>query len=602
MATAKGVWGSTLAVDLSNGTSESLHMDDHVYSEFIGGRGLGIKLLMDISRAGVDPLSPDNPMIFMTGPFTGAGVFSAFFNVTTKAPLTGIAASSHCGGKWGPKLKRTGVDGIIIKGVAENPCYILVDEEAVSVREGKDLWGKGTLETERMLKQQLGDVEVLAIGQAGENQVRFASIMNGHRALGRGGVGAVMGSKKLKAIAVRGKMPIQVNDHRKTARISSRHGKIALVNGKNLGHYGSSMGYSFLNEHHMLPTKYFREGYHADVHLVDASALKQGYFVKDRGCFQCPLKCGNVHSIKKGSYRLEEVEGPEYETIMAFGSNCGNSNLESILMANYLCNDFGLDTISCGNTIAYLMDLFDLGIIDADMLDGLSLSWGNHQGIVSLIPKIARREGIGDLMAQGSREMAKTIGGAAVSRLIQIKGQDFPGYESRRSFGTGFSLATSNRGADHLRAMFYIDEVLLGVLKDGDFEAHVDLLLEKEHLMTIIDSLCICKFGQRAGEFTWPVLTDLFSALTGIDCTEHDMRLAGERIWNLERLYNLREGVEEDMLPLRFFNEDLADGFEGGKKVPKDRFIKARDQYYRLRGWSEKGEPGSAKLEELGLA
>ena len=591
----------TLVVDLSNGKTKTKEIDDQTFSAFIGGRGAGIKLLMDMSPPKIDPLSPENPLIFMTGPYTGVGVFSAFFNVTTKSPLTHIAGSSHCGGKWGPRLKRAGFDGIIIKGAAQSPCYLVVEEGTASLRDGRELWGKGALETEKVLKQKFGDAEVVTIGPGGENLVKFATIMNGQRAAGRGGVGAVMGSKKLKAIVVKGKIPIRVHNTEKASEISRRGGKLALENGKAFGNYGTSMAYSFFNEKRVLPTKNFRESYFPEAHMIDADALKKQYFVRDRGCFNCPLKCGNVHSIPGGPYQLKEVEGPEYETLMSFGSNCCNSNLESILMANYLCNDLGLDTISCGDTFAFLMDLYDLGIVDSEKLDGVSLTWGNHEGIMSLIPKIAYRQGIGDLLAEGSYETAKDLGEEALSRLIHIKGQEFPGYESRRSFGTGFSLATSNRGADHLRATFYVNEIFTDEVEKDSFEQHVDLLLDKEHLMAIDDSLCMCKFGQRNGEFTWPVLADLFSALTGFGCTEQNLKQAGERIWNLERLYNLREGVEEDMLPRRFFEEDLADGFEGGEKVSKEHFLKARSLYYRMRGWSEKGEPQPAKLRELSL-
>lgn len=598
---ARGFVGKLLVVDLEKMNIETKEINDQLFLKFIGGRGVGIKLLMDMTRAKIDPLSPENPLIFMTGPYTGVGVFSAFFNVTTKAPLTNIAASSHCGGQWGPRLKRAGFDGVIIRGVAQSPCFLVVENGEASLRDGRELWGKGALETEKVLKQKLGDVEVVTIGPGGENLVKFATIMNGHRAAGRGGVGAVMGSKKLKAIVVKGKLPIRVHNKEKVSEISRRGGKLALENGKAFGNYGTSMAYSFFNEKGVLPTKYFREGHYSDAHMIDGDALKKQYFVRDRGCFNCPLKCGNVHSIPGGPYQLKEVEGPEYETLMSFGSNCCNSNLESILMANYLCNDLGLDTISCGDTFAFLMDLYDLGIVDNKKLDGVSLTWGNYEGIMSLIPKIAYRQGIGDLLAEGSYETAKNIGEAALSRLIHIKGQEFPGYESRRSFGTGFSLATSNRGADHLRATFYVNEIFMGELEEKGFEQHVDLLLDKEHLMSIDDSFCMCKFGQRNGEFTWPVLADLFSALTGFGCTEQDLKQAGERIWNLERLYNLREGVEEDMLPQRFFEEDLADGFEGGEKISKERFLKARSLYYRMRGWSEKGEPQPAKLRELGL-
>ncbi len=227
--------GKTLVVDLSNGKTKTKEIDDQIFSAFIGGRGAGIKLLMDMSPPKIDPFSPENPLIFMTGPYTGVGVFSAFFNVTTKSPLTHIAGSSHCGGKWGPRLKRAGFDGIIIEGVAQSPCYLVVEEGTASLRDGRELWGKGALETEKVLKQKLGDVEVVTIGPGGENVVRFATIMNGHRAAGRGGVGAVMGSKKLKAIVVKGKIPIRVHNTEKVSEISRRGGKLALENGKAFG-------------------------------------------------------------------------------------------------------------------------------------------------------------------------------------------------------------------------------------------------------------------------------------------------------------------------------------------------------------------------------
>jgi aldehyde:ferredoxin oxidoreductase len=599
---AKGYTGKTLVVDLSNENIGTRDIEEGILKEFIGGRGLGIKLLMDMTAPKIEPLSPENPLISMTGPYTGIGVFSAFFNITTKAPLTAIAGSSHCGGKWGPQLKRAGFDGIIVEGCARNPSYLLVEEGKAVLKDAGDLWGKGVLETEEIIKSKEGDVEIVSIGPAGENLVKFAAIMNGQRAAGRSGVGAVMGSKKLKAIAIKGKIPVEVHDKAKVAEMSRRGGKLAVENGKNFATYGTSMAFSFFNEKKVLPTKNFTGGYFPEADKINAEALKTQYFVKDTGCFNCPLKCGNVHHIIDGPYKVEGAEGPEYETLMAFGPNCGNANLESIIMANHLCNDLGLDTISCGNLLALLMDLSDQGITYGKEPDGVSLSWGDHKAMVDLIPKIALREGIGDRLAEGSYAFAEGIGPAALGRVIHAKKQEFPGYESRRSFGTGFSLVTSNRGADHLRATFYVNEIFMGELDKDGFEPHVDLLLDKEHLMAVVDSVCMCKFGQRNGQFTWPVLGELLSAVTGFELTESDLQMAGERIWNAERMYNLREGIEEDMLPERFFQEDLLDGCDGGEKVDRASFLNARSLYYRMRGWSEKGEPNSKKLKNLGLA
>jgi aldehyde:ferredoxin oxidoreductase len=597
----RGYAGQTLWVNLSTGAINARETDVSILRQFLGGRGVGIRLLMELAPKGVDPLAPENPMILAAGPYTGIGVLSAFFNVTTKAPLTGLAASSHCGGYWGTELKRAGFDGIVVTGASPEPCYLLVEEGKATLKPAARLWGRGVFETGERIREEEGEVELLSIGPAGENLVKFAAMMNHHRAAGRSGVGAVMGSKKLKSIAVRGKLPIRSFDPEAVMEISRTGGRLSLQAGANFAKYGSSMAFNLYNEKHALPTRNFREGYFPEAHKIDAEALKSGYFVEKSGCAKCPLRCGNVHRVPDGPYKLDGVEGPEYETMMAFGSNCGNSNVESILMANYLCNDLGMDTITCGDIFALLMDLQEMGIVGPDDLDGHSLTWGDHASMISLIPKIARREGIGNLLAEGAYRAAGKWGDVAMSRVIHAKKQEYSGYESRRSFGTGFSLVTSNRGADHLRAGLYVNEIFNGEFQEKGFEAHMGTMLEKEHLMAIADAFLTCKFGMRHAQFTWPVLTRLINALTGFDMTEADLKRVGERIFNLERLYNLREGVEEDMPPSRFFKEDLTDGLEGGERITMERFLNARSMYYTRRGWNEKGVPSTAKLKELDL-
>ena len=590
-----------LWVDLDKGEIEIKPIDPDDLAYFIGGRGLGIKLLSDLAPKGVDPLAPENPMIIASGPYTGAGVFSAFFSVTTKAPLTGIAASSHCGGNFGPRLRRAGFSGIVITGASREPCYLLIDEGKAVLKSADGIWGQGTFATAMILKEREGNVDILTIGPAGENKVLYAAMMNEHRAAGRSGVGAVMGSKGLKAIAVKGKLPILSADPEKVTEISRTGGKLSVEGAAPFAKYGSSIAFDVFNTANTLPTRNFRGGHFEASEKINAEALKSKYFVKDRGCFKCPLRCGNVHTVKEGPYRLGEVEGPEYETMMSFGSNCGNANLESILMANYLCNDLGLDTISCGNTFALVMDLYDLGLIKDEDLDGYSMNWGEHASMMALIPKIALREGVGDLLAQGSFRLAKTMGPKAIDRVIHSKKQEYPGYGSRRSFATGMSLVTSNRGACHLRATVYVNEIFAGEFDKDGFEAHMTTLLDKEHLMAIADAFLTCKFGMRSAQFTWPVLTELVNALTGSKRTEQDLKRIGERIWNLERLYNLGEGIGEDIAPPRFFKEDLDDGQGGGKAMDKERFIKARALYYRARGWDLNGVPTPEKCRELGL-
>lgn len=424
--------GQVLWVDLKTAEVESKPTHRGDLERFIGGRGMGIKLLSELAPTKVDPLDPQNPLILVTGPYTGTGVFSAFFNVTTKSPLTGIAASSHCGGKWGPHLKRAGFDGIVITGASPAPCYLVINEGKALLKPAGNIWGKGVFETEQLIRQNEGAVEIVSIGTAGENMVKFAAMMNGHRAAGRGGVGAVMGSKRLKAIIVKGKRPIHPAQPDKVTEISRKGAKLAVEGAAAFAKYGSSMAFDVFNEANVLPTKNFRSSHFTQAEQINAEALKSGYFVKDRGCFNCPLKCGNLHTVSEGPYKLDEIEGPEYETLMSFGSNCENTNLESILMANYLCNDLGMDTISCGNIFAFLMDLYDLGIINKDHLDGHSMNWGEHESMIPLIPKIAARQGVGDLLAEGSYRSAEKWGEAALDRVIHAKKQEYPGIPGGR--------------------------------------------------------------------------------------------------------------------------------------------------------------------------
>jgi aldehyde:ferredoxin oxidoreductase len=588
-------------VDLTRRTVEVKATDGDAVKRVLGGRGLGIALLTELAPAEVDPLAPENPLILATGPYTGAGVFSAFFNVTTKSPLTGLAAASHCGGKWGPGFKRAGFDAMVVTGAAERPCYLSLEDGRAVLKDAGHLWGLGVFATEARLKADHDGAEVACIGPAGEKRVRFSTLMNGHRAAGRGGVGAVMGSKQLKAIVVKGKIGTGLFDREKVKAISSQGGKKALEVAQAFAKFGSSIAFDFFNAKHALPTRNFRGGHFPDASRINAQALKDKYFVKDRGCLTCPLKCGNVHQVKDGPYRLDEVEGPEYETLMSFGSNCGNANVESILMANLLCNDLGMDTITCGNICAWLMDLHESGIVTAADLDGISMKWGQHESIMALIPKIGARQGIGDVLAEGSYRAAATWGERALERVIHAKKQEYPGYESRRSFGTGFSLATSSRGACHLRAQLYVNELFAGEFQEKGFEAHIGTIIDKEHFLAVADSMLTCKFGMRNAGYTWPVLTELYNALTGETLAVDDLKRIGERIWTLERLYNLREGVEADTLPPRLFTEDLDDGQPGGERVDEKRFLAARGLYYRARGWDAQGRPSDQKRLELSL-
>ncbi|MBW1783757.1 MAG: aldehyde ferredoxin oxidoreductase family protein [Deltaproteobacteria bacterium] len=599
-----GYMGKILQIDLTNQTWEEDHIHSELRKKFLGGRGLGLRLLYEVSQVDGDAFSEDNVLIFMTGPYTGTGVFSAFYNVTTKSPLTGLAASSHSGGTWGPMLKRAGYDALVIKGRSPRPCYLSIIDGKCHILDAGQIWGKGIKETQTLLQNQHGRVAVAGIGPAGERLVRFASIMNDmHRAAGRSGVGAVMGSKNLKAIVVGGNQKIQYRDRDGFMAFSRKGGKKAMENATAFASYGTSMVFSLMNEVGALPSYNFRAGHFERVEDINGEALKSGYFVRDKGCFNCPLKCGNIHSVKEGPFSVDETEGPEYETLMSFGPNCGNANLASIIKANDLCNDLGMDTISAGNTIALLIDLHENGLVQEELIKGLDLGWGKAGTIVKVLQMMAHRKGLGDILAEGSVRAARYLGAECEGYVIHCKNQDFPGYEVRRAYGTGLSFATSSRGADHLRGCMYVNEIFQGDLDPLGFsDEKIQTLIEKENWLALVDSLVMCKFGQRNGEFTPEVLPEVLACLTGMEISTEELLQIGERIYNLERIYNISADKDPDVLPERLFNEDLDDGLKGGQKIKRNEFDAAVNSYYQTRQWDPSGRPTTQKLDELGLA
>ena len=589
-------------VNMITGEAKRISIHENIKKQFLGGRGLGIRLLWEMTSPEMDAFSPENPLMFLTGPYTGTGVFSGFYNVTTLSPLTGSAVSAHSGGSFGPTLKKAGYDGLVVVGRADKPTYILLDNGKVSLKDAGHLWGMDVEEAEKALKETHGDVEVAVIGPAGENLVRFGCIMNNvHRAAGRGGAGAVMGSKKLKAVVVKGDQKPKYHDRKAFNAISKQVGKKATETGSAFGKYGTPIAYGMFAQKGTLPTLHFRQGFYDDWEKLSGDLFKEKYFMRDQGCYNCPLRCANIHRIPSGPYTVASTEGPEYETIMAFGPLCGISNPEAVTKAGHLANLLGMDTISGGVAIAFAMDLVDLGLLSKNETDGLDLSFGNEGAMLEMIPRIANRQGFGDLLAEGTLRAGKQLGPQAEARVMTCMGQELPGYEPRRAPATGFSLASSTRGACHLRATYYVNEIFGGEFQGKDFADHMDLLVSKEHLMAVADSLVICKFGQRMGGFTLDLIADALRAATGLDFTADDVVNIGERTYNLERLLNIRRGKEEITLPNRCFSEPIEDGF--GKTPPIDRkhFEKAKNRYFAARGWDDRGRPRKQKLEQLQL-
>ena len=598
-----GYTGKILRVDLSRGETRSDTIDQDARWKYIGGRGLGLHLLAREISSTAGPYDPDTPLIFMTGPYTGSGVFSAFYNVTTLSPLTGLAASSHSGGTWGPHLKMAGFDALVITGKAPEPTYLLVEEGGCRLVAAGGLWGQGVRDTETRLRQAHPKHAVACIGPAGEKLVRYAAIMNDiHRAAGRGGVGAVMGAKNLKAVVAGGSHKIAHADREAFTAISRQAGKTARQVGAGFAKYGTSVALAIFNAAGALPVRNFSSGHFEAAEMINAEALKNQYFVRDQGCFKCPLRCSNIHRVPDGPFAVEETEGPEYETLMSFGSNCGNANLASIIKANDVCNDLGMDCISAGNTIAMALDIGQRGGFGPAEAGDLDFSWGNPHVILRMLEMIATRQGLGDLMAEGSLRMGRALGAQYERLAIHTKGQEFPGYEVRRAHGTGLSFATSSRGADHLRGCMYVDELIKGELDPMGFsQRKIETLIEKENLLALVDSLVMCKFGQRNGGFTEENLPAMLKALTGFDYTPGELVQVGERVYNLERVFNLPRMPEPDVLPRRLLEDRLDDDLAGGDPISPEEFQQAVQDYYQKRGWDGAGKPGEPKLSSLSL-
>lgn len=588
-----GWMGKILRIDLSTGKARVEDLDKEMARRYLGGRGLGAYFLRREVDPGTDPLGPENKMIFAAGPLTGTTAPTpGRFSLTTRSPLTGTIFDSNAGGTWGVIFKRCGFDAMIVSGRADRPVYIELKGAEISVKDAGELWGQDTKTTVKKLTESLGaGSSALAIGPAGERQVKLASIcVDGHRALGRGGVGAVMGSKNLKAIVVKGAQPPAVADEESFKFVcyeANKWLKASPITSIGLPTFGTSMLVNLMNEYGVLPTRNFQENRFEGANDVSGEAMADEIFVKRSACYGCSIACGRRVKDSRG----QEVEGPEYETLWSFGAACGVSDLARVVEANLLCNRLGLDTISMGSTIACAMELGSKGLLDIDA------RFGDADAMLRLIRSTAYRDGIGDLLAEGSARLAEKAG--APELAMQVKGLEMSAYDPRGMKAQGLAFATSNRGACHLRANMLGPEIL-GLPKRVDRRAthgKAGLLIVLQHSNAVLDSLVLCKFSSFAlgDEF----YARLLSAATGVEYKVQDLQLIGERIWNLERFYNLKAGLTgaDDRLPARLTQESARVG-------EKDEVVDLKPmlaEYYRFRGWDEQGVPSPAKLAQLGL-
>jgi len=595
--------GKVLRVNLSTGKVSTEALDPGLAKDYIGARGLGTKIMTDEVDPKVDPLSPENKLIFMPGPLTGTFAPSAGrYTVVTKGALTGAIASANSGGTWGPALKFAGYDAVIIEGAAPKPVYLWIKNAKVEIRDASHLWGKDVPETSDAIRAETDDdAKIACIGPAGENRVLFACIMNDlHRAAGRSGVGAVMGSKNLKAIAVVGTGAVTCADPKafESAVVKARD-KIHKhpVGGAGLRLYGTDVLTNILNQIGGYPTKNYQDGHFPTADKLGGETLAATLLQRPKGCFSCIISCGRVTKVTNPKY-AGEGEGPEYETSWGFGGDCCIDDLDAVTKANYLCNEYGMDAISMAVTVACAMELYEMGLITKEDTGGIALEWGNAEAMVEVTRLTGVGEGFGKKLALGSYRLAESCGHPELS--MTVKKQEIPAYDARAVQGIGLNFATANCGAAHVRGYTIAPEVLGNPVKvDKDtIEGKPALVILFQNLTAALDATGAClftTFGIGADE-----LAEMLGAVTGVGYTSEDFMKCGDRIWNLERQWNLNAGLtaNDDTLPPRLLKEPIKTGASKGKL---SRLPEMLPEYYELRGWDKNGVPTASKLGELGL-
>ena len=562
-----------LRIDLSESRIDSFVPEDTVLKDYIGGRGLGAKIVYDAGR--VNALSPDNPLVFAAGPLTGTMTpASGRVSLSTKSPLTGTIFDSNCGGSFGPALKKAGYDAMIITGKSPEPVFIEIEDEIVAIKSAMTLWGKNVKETTKLLK---GNGSVACIGRAGEKHVNLASILaDAVHAFGRGGVGAVMGSKNLKAIVVKGTGRVEIHDRTEFEKQKKAIHRLLVASptiSKGLAVFGTPFLVKITSWMNIIPVSNFSKT-EPDFELTPffAKTINETYKPRKRACYSCPIAC-----------KREDKDGnelPEYETIGLMSANIQNPDYKTLVEANLLCNDYGLDTISVAGVLGCYSEIRGKGI--------------SHAELTNLTRQIGEKEGIGEGLGQGAKRFAASEGCA--DSAIQVKGLELPAYDPRGVKGLGFSYATSNRGGCHTRAYLVAPEILRKPKAIDPYTlagkaGHTKVFQDR---FAAVDSLVVCKFAFfGAGEEEY---ANIVSAVTGEVYTSEDLMRVGERIWNIERLYNLREGFskDDDILPERFFDEQV-----NGRLIDREEFLKTLEEYYRMRGWDENGVPTELKKEML---
>ena len=599
---AGGLTGTMLRVDLTRGELKRVETPRALFERFLGARGVGAYLLFGELEPRTDPLGPGNKLIFLTSPLVGTLTPGANkVTVSFRSPLSETYSFSLCGGHLSPELKFAGFDGVVVEGASRKPVYLWLDNGKAALRDAGHLWGKWTHDTEQAIRDELGDAEirVACIGPAGEKLVRFACIQSDdHREFGRGGGGAVMGSKNLKAIAVRGTGSVKVADAAALGRIAedvyaqlAEHPKARLRR-----RFGTPEMVEGTNLHGYWATRNFATGFFEEADRLTGPQLREKIFIGDKSCYACPVACGKVSQVTQGPFAKETIEGPEFETLGLLGPNCGVGDPEAITAATAICDAYGIDTMSTGVVVSLAMEAFERGVLRAEDAGGLELRFGNGKALMGVVQQIAERTGLGDILAEGSRRAAERLGVPHLA--MHSKGQELATYEPRGIVGMGLSYAISPKGGHHMIAPTMGLEVAGDPARRLIPDGKAKMVKDTQLVMTIVDSLAFCSSMRFV--LGLEAMLSLYRAVTGVALDQPSALRIAEQVINLERLFNVREGLtrKDDSLPERLVKEVMPSGPSRGNLVPLERML---DEYYALMGWDSEGVPQAERMRELGL-
>jgi len=600
-----GYFKKILWIDLSSGESRILDFGDEFAMKYIGGRGFGVKLLWDHLRKvglGVDPLGPDNLLIIAPGPLSGLYLpASGKVSFVSLSPATGGYGDSNMGGSFGVELRQAGYDAIAITGRADALSYLWIDDETVKIVKNENLAGCGCLETEGIIKKELGDpmVKIALVGPAGEKLVRFACVSSDwSRNAGRTGMGAVLGSKNIKAIAIRGSHDLPVCDLAALKKVSDESFQVLKDNPyfEFWQQQGLMSVVDYLEQIGGLPTRNFSDAVFEGAKRINGFEMEAKYKIGDSACFACPMSCGNINLVKEGPYSGTVAEGPEYETACMFGSNIGVDNFAFIVRANHLCDDLGIDTITTGNLIGVLMEACEKGLLGPAELDGMSIGWGDEAGAIKIIEKIAHREGVGDALAGGASAVLEKWP-QLEPILLHVKGLEQVAYDARPAISQALGYGTSDIGAHHARAWTIAKEIEMGA--DWSLEEKADLVIYHQTVRPLFDMLGVCRLPWIELGFDEHYYMQFFEAVTGVKKTLEELLSLSNDLYSLTRMINMARGIDskQDYPPPRTFNDPIITGPQAGKVVDRDTYEEILQIYYKKRGWDTSGVPPESMKE-----